>query len=586
MRKLFCAAMAFFLLACAVPALSGGTVEIRLSDEKIQIAVGERYNLYIISLVTETDGDVRLEWSSDDENIARVTVAGAVLGVGEGETAVHLKAADGSCEAVCFVSVSAQPQSVTIPPYAYVEVGKSVLLEATVFPDVGETILWTSSTPEIATVDENGTVWGRAPGQCVIAATCESQPTLRAECAFTVSKPKLEKIVPSVETLELGIDELYSLSCALLPLGAEYALTYASDAPEIASISEDGTVTAIAKGNAILSVSAMGIRAQCAVSVFDAPKKVQVDPARCVLGVGESVRLSPVLPEGARGGCVFSSGNETVATVDENGIVTAVARGSATITVKTYNRKSTRCAVTVKKAPEEISFPEETLSLRAGDSAPLAARLNKGAAGRISYAVSDENVLSYADGVLTAHREGSATLFAESYNGIRASVLVTISPAPTSIICEDMVLGVKQKSPVFPKLLPEGAVSDYTVTSSDTACVSVQRDGTLRAKREGTCTVTVTAYNGVSVSFSVTVLPAPKNIALWDEEITLSVGESHTVSAILPEGTMSSVAFSTKNPAVATVDENGTITAVGQGKTTLTAVTANGKKATCIVFVK
>ena len=77
-----------------------------------------------------------------------------------------------------------------------------------------------------------------------------------------------------------------------------------------------------------------------------------LSPANATLGVGQTDRYKVTFPSGQGGGYTFSSSNTKVATVDNQGYVTGLSVGTATITVKTYNGKTAKSTLKVKKGPE------------------------------------------------------------------------------------------------------------------------------------------------------------------------------------------------------------------------------------------
>lgn len=136
-------------------------------------------------------------------------------------------------------------------------------------------------------------------------------------------------------------------------------------------------------------------------------------------------------------------------------------------------------------------------------------------------------------------------------------------------------------------VLPE-STSDKSViwTSSDEAVAKIE-NGRVTALANGTTTITVKTTNGKTATATVTVTTDATGIELNETEKALKVGETFTfVATVIPEGTSDkTVTWTSSNEAVAKV-EMGKVTALKEGRATVTAKTANGKQATATFTVK
>ena len=125
-------------------------------------------------------------------------------------------------------------------------------------------------------------------------------------------------------------------------------------------------------------------------------------------------------------------------------------------------------------------------------------------------------------------------------------------------------------------------------SSSDESVATVDENGKVTAVKAGTATITAKALDGdKTATFTLTVKEAATSVTLNKTAIELSVGASETLTAtIAPSGADDAVEWTTSDETVATVDENGKVTAVKAGTATITVTTKNGKTATCTVTVK
>ncbi|MDR1806298.1 MAG: leucine-rich repeat protein [Clostridium sp.] len=171
-----------------------------------------------------------------------------------------------------------------------------------------------------------------------------------------------------------------------------------------------------------------GRKLTVSVTVKAAPTKVVLNKAM-TLGVGEAVATSITLtPSGALGTRTYSSSNTSVATVDKNGKVTAKAVGTASITVKMWNGKSSAIKVTVKKAPTKVTLSKSTATITKGKTLTLTRSYPSGTAAytACSWSSSDTSVATVSGGKITAKKKGSCYITVKTYNGKTAKCKITV----------------------------------------------------------------------------------------------------------------------------------------------------------------
>ena len=231
--------------------------------------------------------------------------------------------------------------------------GESYTLKATVVPVDAENkkVTWKSSDNKVATADANGRVTAIASGSATITATTDDggkTATCTVSVAGAASGVTLDKT-----SLSLDKGESYTLKATVTPADAENKkVTWKSSDSKVVTVDADGRVTAVAPGSATITVTTVdgNKTATCAVSVAGAVSGVTLDKTELALKVDESAVLkATVLPENALDKKVtWKSSDTKVATVDANGKVTAVAPGTATITVTTEDgNKTATCTVRV-----------------------------------------------------------------------------------------------------------------------------------------------------------------------------------------------------------------------------------------------
>ena len=141
-------------------------------------------------------------------------------------------------------------------------------------------------------------------------------------------------------------------------------------------------------------------------------------------------------------------------------------------------------------------------------------------------------------------------------------------------------------------ITPSDAINtNVTWTSSDEDVATVDTNGLVTAVGGGTCTITCTAADGsgVTATCEVTVIQAVTSITLSPSELRMTVGGSQNITAtVLPANASNkAVAWSSNDASIATVDENGIVTAIAIGSCTITcsATDGSGVTATCSVTV-
>lgn len=239
------------------------------------------------------------------------------------------------------------------PTSAQIAKGETVSLTAEVLPDNVEdkTVTWVSSAPEVAQVDAAGTVTGIDNGSATITASCGGKS---AFCTVTVAATDVESVTITPASVELIKGETATLTAEVLPEDVEdKTVTWESLDESIATVDQTGKVTAVKPGKTKIMATCSSKGATCDVTVSGKPvESVTVDPAQASLKSGEQKQLTAtVLPEDAEDKTVtWESSDESIATVDETGLVTAVAAGTATITAKSGEQQGT-CELTVLNRP-------------------------------------------------------------------------------------------------------------------------------------------------------------------------------------------------------------------------------------------
>lgn len=247
---------------------------------------------------------------------------------------------------------------------ASVEAGQTLQLTATVSPTNADNknVSWSSNNPTVANVDQNGLVTAYSAGNATITVTTEDG-SKTATCTVTVTEPAAPVAVTGVSlnksTTSIYVGASETLTATVAPADAtNKAVTWSSNNTSVASVN-NGVVTGVAIGQATITAKTVdgNFTATCAVTVETAPiinvTGVTLNKTSLELQVGKNETLTAtVAPSNAANKNVtWSSSNSGVASVS-NGLVTAIAAGTATITVTTEDgNKTATCSVTVTSGP-------------------------------------------------------------------------------------------------------------------------------------------------------------------------------------------------------------------------------------------
>lgn len=212
-------------------------------------------------------------------------------------------------------------------------------------------ITWTASGDAVS-IGADGTLEAKESGK--VTVTAKTKDGKEAKCEVTVL-PLIEEIgLPESIELEVGGKESEALEIAKKPENGVGEITWQSSDEEVATVDENGTVTAVGKGECEVTASVNGVEAKTKVTVGVAATGIKLAQDSGVLTVGYSTQLKVyTVPEEAAAAQAqelsYESSDEAIAVVDENGNVTAKAAGDATITVTYRDSMTAEYSLTVQK---------------------------------------------------------------------------------------------------------------------------------------------------------------------------------------------------------------------------------------------
>lgn len=296
------------------------------------------------------------------------------------------------------------------------------------------------------------------------AAGSEAEAFAKANDILFVSSGTVLPTSVSVSktTLNLSRGGTAQLTASILPANAtETGIRWSSADVNVATVSQDGAVRAISGGSTtIYAVTANGLYAACTVTVNAGTAVEQVLLSRTALTLkqGNTALLScVVLPADAESVSItWASSNEAVASVNAQGMVTALSEGTAVITVTAAEGVSASCTVTVDPAGIEIIAPDRIISGTAAQLSAVDPATGEAVEGAV-WSVDDSEIAEInADGLLTFKRAGFVTVTAAN-GSVRGKLFIECSarntlylPKSLKIVGEESFIGSNAEEIVLP----------------------------------------------------------------------------------------------------------------------------------------
>lgn len=629
-----------FVLACMTVFVTPNTAEaaapktkkITLSAKKQTLYVGKNFTLKV-KKVTPKKASKKVTYKTSNKKVATVSKSGKVTGKKAGKAKITvISKANKKAKAVCQVTVKQQIKSITVTnaPQGKITLdkGKTITLATTISPKNASSkgLTFSSDKANVASVDSKGTITAKAAGTAVITVAAADKQGAKASVTVTVkdSAPTSPATVAvtgvtlNKTTLTLAKGASETLTANVAPANAtNKAVTWKSSDIAIATVDNAGKVTAVAAGTATVTVTTVdgNKTATCTVTVSEgstsqdpegpvAVTGVTLNKSTLGLGEGQTGTLTAtVAPSNATNQAVtWSSSNEAVATVNPYGVVTAVAKGTAIITVTTTDgNKTATCEVTVAEGNESgIVIPNITMAV--GETKRVEPSYIGGSAMGFQ-TVEDYRIVATGDQAyqpettsdvisiewhpgqwgsaapdngddisvtITALKEGTAYVQVQlnvdndggpANNPIYATMKVTVGAgggesenpdnpddpetvAVTGITLNQTTLSLKlnQKVRLRATVAPENATNkNVTWSSSDTAVAKVDSYGQVTAKAEGTATITATTEDGnktATCTVTVTAGTTPEDPEDPGDEATIKLNRNPLVLWIDGEETL------------------------------------------------
>ena len=510
------------------------------------------------------------------------------------------------------------------PTTATVEIGEFVKFNATCYDEEDNTmpdlkVTWSCSNTTVGFIDPGGYFNATAAGTATITAATAG---ISAQATVTVNAPELVlttlEVVPPVATVAIGETREFTVACydQFGNAMTGVPVTWASSNMTVGTVDESGTFTALAEGTADLTATAGGVSAKAIVTVTASElpvlTTVEVSPATVSVTVDDTVSFSATardqfgneMPGVA---VAWTSSNETVGTIDADGVFTALATGTTTVTASADGVTGTADVTATAEAPiiTSITVTPATATLEVNDLQQFTATVfdqfsNEMPGVAVAWTSSNETVGTIdADGAFVALAAGTTTVTA-SADGVAGTANITVA-------VEELALGKIVVSPFsvtlgigdarqFDAIVfdQSGAIvpdAEVTWASNNETVGTIDATGVFTALADGTATVTASA-GGVTGTAAVTVTagePVLTSISIAPSAITLAAGDTGTFTAtcydqdgyVMPDV---GVTWACSDVDVGMIDADGSFVAFAAGTATVTA-SAEGVTGTAAVTV-
>ena len=405
--------------------------------------------------------------------------------------------------------------------------GESVTVTAIISPAdaTNKQVIWSSGSPSIKV--SNGTITTsfspdaptflingkRALGQfSITAATADGNKKAKCQVIVYAKTIAVTGIRLSETSIKLNKGENRILKATVQPENAtEKTVQWNSSDNSVATVDQNGTITATGGGAATISASAGGVSASCSVEVYVPVTSISLSANLLSLAKGTfAVLTATVSPEDAMDKNVqWNSDDPSVATVDQNGRVTAINDGRAKITASAGGLTASCTVICISIPVTAVILNKTSLSLAKGSSETLTATVSprdatdntvKWSSDNPSVATVDQN------GQVIAVNAGNAVITA-SAGDVSATCEVSVFIPVTSITLSstDLTLLVGETAVLEATVLPKDATDKNVTWWSSYPDVATVEGGMITTLGFGQADI-VAQVGGQSASCTVTVL--------------------------------------------------------------------------------
>ena len=598
-NKRICICISLFIIICFIILLTAISLfskkegnRILIENENIVLPVSTEY---MIRAITYPNND-EITWETSDNDIIKLNKDGSLTTLKDGEATLTAKSkSDNKKIKIVVTSESDFAETFTVKEeQVNINIGETYLLETMFGPNnlLVQSLSYESLDNNIVSVTD-GYITAKNNGITQINVSMQNNDKIITDSVMVIvgdieNTKKIEKIEFKEEHLTLELKQNYQLNPIFFPENAKYDINYTIDDEEIISI-EDNVITANKKGKTnVIASTSDGVSAILEVSVVANEEGILLNKESIEIAKGETYQLKSNFVSGIE----WYSSNNKVATVNNNGIVKGLSDGETTITIlNSYGRMNT-VDVNVKGngiPVQDITVDTKNITIKAGTAHQLNYSITPSNATnkQVTWETNDNRIVNVTDdGLIFGKMEGNTIITGYASNGKNVSVNVNV--VGNNIIIDRLDINPSEMSIIKgdsyklnASLVPSNVSNKHiTWSSSDSSIVSVDQNGNIKGNKIGYAYISAT-NNGVTSKAKINVVNDIIEISslnINENDLNLEVGKSKKITvSFKPENASNyNFKYSSSNENVATVTNNGIITAINKGNCTIKVEATNG----------
>lgn len=469
-------------------------------------------------------------YASSNTNVATINSSGKVTIVGSGTTKITATINPGSTnekdKAEATLNVAKANQKIS---FLQQEINKNYLDSDFVvqadLTGVKGSVTYSSDDTNVATVDDTGKVHIVGIGSVKIKAIASETGNYNSASASYILK--ISKIDQQISFSESSITRTYgddSFTVQANRIKGDGAISYRSSNTNVASVDNNGKVTIVGAGYATITATASAninyneARASYALIIRKADQAIKFDNTSVTKKLGDASFTVEAVRTIGDGEITYTSSNEKVAIVDDNGLIKILGKGSATITAtanetKNYNKAAASYSLNVLESPQTLNFKDTTITVTYGDESPVIVLDHSLGDGNVFYESDNENVATIdKDGKITIKGAGETVITAiasatDKFDRTEASFSLIVKKAEQEIKVEEKEIVKKLGNDKFKLNIDDKLVKgEVVLISEDEDVARINDDNYIELLKEGQTNIIVKALETDNYNEDVTVV--------------------------------------------------------------------------------
>ena len=565
-----------------------------------------------------------LKWTSDNNSIVKVN-NGVITDASPGIATITATSTDGSEKmAVCKVIVMGDfpVEQLTVNPTSLsIDILKSDFIKAEIKPEytTNRGIVYSSYDKNIVTVFTDGRVKGIAAGSTTIKVASKYDPSKFKYVSVVVNNVYVPMKGFSIKSndIKIGVADQFKMQIRYLPENSTPSLKFTSTNPAVATIDSEGIITGVSLGKCQVTISNGSFPNSINVEVTNQIAIVSqinlIDDITYVTKGETAIPAISIQPTNAKNKNInYHSWDPTIATFDENGVITAHSLGETYFMVISEENKNALDIGTIKVISGDLvrvtglNIEKSSAVVEVGDSIYLDVIISPSNATNrtITTSTNEPDIAEFfPNGKIVGHKIGSTIggmNLAENkllFDMVLIQVVANTKVNVTSVNVSQSSIAINegQTSQISATVLPINS-TDKTLSyfSTNPEVASVSQTGLITGKGGGNAQIVVSSkenqniYATVDVQVSATSIKV-RIINLGQTEIELEEGDTYSLNVIVSpsDATNKELAWSSSNNISVIVSASGVITAKEVGEATINVISQDGSgvKAKCKVII-